>query len=100
MKDIDHRHIKGSLLIGGLTFCLAVAISFLSRLIISGVGVFAALLILLFIVAIGVIFDVIGVAATAGIEGPFHAKAAKKIAGGQRSGDAGKKCRSSGHLLL
>ncbi|MDO9573442.1 MAG: hypothetical protein Q7I94_00495 [Candidatus Contubernalis sp.] len=38
-------------------------------------------IILLLVVIIGIIFDIIGIAATAADETPFHAKAAKKVFG-------------------
>ena len=46
----------------------------------STIGV--AFLILLFIVLIGIIFDIIGVAVTSADEKPFHSMAARKVPGG------------------
>ncbi|WP_374561294.1 hypothetical protein [Sinobaca sp. H24] len=43
------------------------------------------MLIVLFIVLIGVVFDMVGVAATAAEEKPFHAMAAKKVPGAYQS---------------
>ena len=41
----------------------------------------AAFLLLFFIVALGILFDMVGVAVTAADEKPFHAMAAKKVPG-------------------
>ncbi|WP_125152450.1 CNNM domain-containing protein [Clostridium rectalis] len=40
-----------------------------------------AFIILIFIICVGIIFDIIGVAVTAADETPFHSKAAKKLPG-------------------
>ncbi|MEW6457460.1 MAG: hypothetical protein AB1441_00095 [Bacillota bacterium] len=44
-----------------------------------------ALFLLVIIIAINVVFDIIGTAAAASREAPFHAKAAKKVFGAQHS---------------
>lgn len=64
-----------------VTILISSAISFLSSSIMEGAGVVEAFLVLLFIVLIGVAFDVIGVAVMSADEKPFHSMAAKKVAG-------------------
>jgi len=45
----------------------------------------ASLVLLLFIILIGVLFDILGVAATAGEEAPFHAMASKRVRGAKQA---------------
>ena len=48
-------------------------------------GITVAFLILLFIILVGIIFDIIGVAVTSADEKPFHSMAARKVPGAQES---------------
>lgn len=67
-----------------MTFGLAIAVSYLSQ----GVRVIhlaLAFLVLLGVIALGVAFDIVGVAVTATREGPFHARAAKRLPGSRQS---------------
>ena len=50
----------------------------LSDLLLRKVGLIVAIIILVFIIFIGVVFDIIGIAATSANEIPFHAKASKR----------------------
>lgn len=66
------------------SFVLAVVFSLLSELMTSVVkSVIISLAGLLFIILIGILADIIGTAATAAQEAPFHAKAAKRVRGGK-----------------
>jgi len=58
---------------------------FLSQTIFEGVGIFASILVLLFFIIIGIVFDIIGTAVAAAEETPFHAMAAKKQYGAKQS---------------
>jgi CBS domain containing-hemolysin-like protein len=53
----------------------------LSSLLLENVTLFVAFIILLFIIFIGIIFDVIGIAVTSADEGPFHSMASDKVYG-------------------
>lgn len=65
-----------------LTLFLAVIISvFIHLLLTKIVSIYLSFLLLLVIILIGIIFDIIGIAATAANEVPFHAKAAKRVTG-------------------
>lgn len=65
---------------------MAVVISLASELLIDNIKSSAfAVVILFFIIGIGVIFDVIGIAAAAATETPFHAKAAKRVFGAKHA---------------
>lgn len=75
---------RRGLSVGLLTFGVAIAMSYLSQ----GVRVIhlaLAFLVLLAVIALGVIFDIIGVAVTASQEKPFHARAAKRLPGSRQS---------------
>ena len=67
----------------GTVFCITIVISacfsFLSDLFLDRVAQAGAFVILFIIVAIGIVFDIIGVAVTTADEKPFHAMAAKNI---------------------
>lgn len=57
------------------------SVNLLSDVLLRNVNILVAFIILIFIVILGVMFDIIGVAVTAAEEKPFHAKAAKKLHG-------------------
>ncbi|GAB6876009.1 hypothetical protein JCM13210_07350 [Thermaerobacter litoralis] len=67
--------------LGFLTFLLALTTSPLSESAVRALSLPLAMLIVAAIVALGVVFDIIGVAATAADEAPFHAMAAKRKPG-------------------
>ena len=68
------------------TFLLAILISLASQALTELVGsLLLSFTILLFIISIGVLADIIGIAATAAEEKPFHAKAAKKVPGAKEA---------------
>lgn len=76
---VTFKHV---VLMAALTFLLAVAFALVSQLIASRVHSLAlSFIFLLFIILIHIVFDIIGIAATAASEGPFHAKSAKRIRG-------------------
>jgi hypothetical protein len=69
-----------------LTFVLAVLLSVTTQLLFGIVESFiAALLVLLAVVFTGILFDMIGIAATAADEVPLLAKAAKKVSGAREA---------------
>lgn len=59
--------------------------SVISTALLNGVSWKGGLLVVLVIVAINVIFDMLGTAAAAGTERPFHAMAAKKVPGARHA---------------
>lgn len=61
------------------TFFISMLFSFASDKVISNSTVVLSILVLLFFILLGILFDIIGVAVTASDESPFHAMAAKKI---------------------
>lgn len=68
-----------------VTIGVSAAISFLSDEIMSRSGMAVAFLILLFIIAVGIVFDIVGVAVTSADEKPFHAMASRKIPGAREA---------------
>ncbi|MCT8138707.1 hypothetical protein H1D32_13730 [Anaerobacillus sp. CMMVII] len=73
--------LNWTLAIAVITLVLAALFSIVSTFILSGVTWGVGLLIVLVIVLVGVVFDTIGVAATAADEAPFHAMAAERVPG-------------------
>lgn len=67
------------------TFILSLTFSFISNTAISKLSIIAGLIVLVIVIAIGILFDLIGVAVTVGNEEDFHAQASKKIKGAKTS---------------
>ncbi len=67
------------------TILISGTISLISEELMSSSGLAVAFIILLFIVFLGIIFDVIGVAVTSADEAPFHAMAARKVPGAREA---------------
>jgi CBS domain containing-hemolysin-like protein len=85
MKETMKNSIKWSLSIAVITFVLAAIFSVSSNMVLNGLGWYSGLLVVLAIVLIGIFFDMLGIAATAADETPFHAMAAKKVYGARYS---------------
>ena len=75
-KGPDYRWI---LFIFVISAVISAAMSFISSRLLGSAGMAVSFLILICIVAIGIIFDIIGVAVTACPEAPFHAMASRKV---------------------
>ena len=84
-KKERNKTIRWVVTIFFITIFVSGAISFLSDKIMSRSGMFVAFLILLFIVFLGIVFDIIGVAVTSADEKPFHSMAARKVTGAQEA---------------
>lgn len=71
--------------VGFWTFFLAISLTLVTRFLLQSVpSIIFSFLLLLLIIFIGILFDILGTAATAASEKPFHAKAAKKIFGAKK----------------
>lgn len=68
-----------------VTFILSLTFSFISNTVISNLSIIVGLIVLIIVIAIGILFDLIGVAVTVGNEEDFHAQASKKIKGAKTS---------------
>jgi hypothetical protein len=77
--------IRQAVRMGSLTFIIAVVVTLVSTGLAEVVSLPVALLILFVIILIGILFDVIGVSATAAEMAPLNAKAAKKIFGAKKA---------------
>ena len=82
-KKERNKTIRWVVTIFFVTMLVTGVISFLSDQIMSVSGIAVAFLILLFIVFVGIIFDIVGVAVTSAEEKPFHSMAARKVPGAQ-----------------
>ncbi|WP_101844243.1 hypothetical protein [Halobacillus sp. Marseille-P3879] len=85
MDNKFRKSLKFSFSIAVITFVLAAIFSIISSSVLSGVVWGIGLIIVLLIVFTGVIFDMLGIAATAASEPPFHAMAAEKIPGAKEA---------------
>ncbi|TMN20769.1 hypothetical protein [Lentibacillus cibarius] len=85
MKLQTKKSLRFSVTIAVITFVLAAIFSVVSESLLSNVIWVFGLLIVLLIVCIGVLFDMLGIAATAASEKPFHAMAAEKVHGAKES---------------
>lgn len=64
-----------------LAFIISFVFSLISEIALSQVNLIIGILILILFIGIGILFDMVGVAVTAGTESPLHAMSAKKIKG-------------------
>jgi len=67
------------------TFLVSLALNLGSNSVLSFVPLTLGLVLLLFIILVGVIFDIVGVSATAGEEAPFHAMASNRVPGAKQA---------------
>lgn len=81
----DSSQIKWFITIFITTFVLSILFSFISTTAINELDLIPAIIILVVVIAVGILFDIIGVAVTVGKESDFHAKASKKIKGAKTS---------------
>lgn len=68
-----------------ITFMLALALGGLSNTVIQEMNLLFAVVTLIVIIAIGVLFDIIGMAIATCDEAPFHARASKKAKGAKQT---------------
>jgi CBS domain containing-hemolysin-like protein len=64
-----------------LTFALAMVFGGVSNVVIEKMNLIMAIIVLILVIALGIVFDMIGMAVATCEEAPFHAKAAKKHSG-------------------
>ena len=81
----EHSSIKWFIEVFILTFTLSMIFSYISTNGVSKLNLVAAILILVLVIAIGIFFDIVGVAVTVANEEEFHAKATKKVKGSKDS---------------
>ncbi len=81
----EHSNIKWFIEVFIATFLLSMIFSYISANGVSHLNLIPAILILIVVIAVGIFFDIIGVAVTVANEHEFHAKATKKIKGSKDS---------------
>ncbi len=81
----EKSKIKWFIQVFFITFALSVLFSYISANGVSNLSLIPAILILIFVIAIGIFFDIVGVAVTVANEQEFHAKATKKVEGSKTS---------------
>lgn len=80
-KKERNKTIRWVVTIFFVTMLVSGTISLVSDVLMAGSGMVVCFLILLFIILLGIIFDIVGVAVTSADEKPFHSMAARKVAG-------------------
>ncbi|MBO4419424.1 MAG: hypothetical protein J5789_06355 [Oscillospiraceae bacterium] len=65
-----------------MALTISAVFSFFSQELLDAASLFGAFVVLLAIIAIGIFFDLVGVAVTAAEEKPFHSMASRKVPGG------------------
>ncbi len=68
-----------------ITFILSIVFGILSNTVINNLNIYIAIVVVLFIIAIGILFDIIGVAIASSNISPFTAKASRKHRGAKEA---------------
>ncbi len=68
-----------------ITFVLSIILNLGSNSVLSYLPLALSIVLLFFIILVGVLFDILGVAATAGEEAPFHAMASNRVSGAKQA---------------
>lgn len=84
-KEKEHSNIEWFIKVSISTFLLSMLFSYISANGVSNLSLIPAILILILVIAVGIIFDIVGVAVTVANEHEFHAKATKKVKGSKNS---------------
>ena len=84
-KENDHSKIKWFIQVFITTFILSICFSYISTNGVSNLNLVASIIIMIAVIAVGILFDIIGVAVTVANEHEFHAKATKKVDGAKTS---------------
>jgi len=84
-KEKDHSKMKWFIQVFITTFILSICFSYISTYGVSNLDLISSIIILIAVIAVGILFDIIGVAVTVAKEEEFHAKATKKIDGAKTS---------------
>ena len=66
-----------------LAFIISIVMTLFSTIALESVGLLVAILITLFFILLGIIFDIVGVAVTCGDEVVFHSMSSRKVKGGK-----------------
>ena len=95
MKDSDEKHrtdarskkpktasrLRWLIIVFSLSLLISAGFSYLAQKLLGTASIFGAFIVLFAIIAIGILFDLLGVAVTAADEKPFHSMASRKVRG-------------------
>ena len=84
-KEKEHSKITGFVEVFIITFALSICFSYISTYGVSNLNLVSSIIILIAVIAVGIVFDIVGVAVTVAKEHEFHAKATKKVDGAKVS---------------
>ena len=82
---LERKHTFWSLFIMILSFSISVLLLLLSNSLFAHVEPLWAFFVVIVIIAVGIVFDMIGIAVTAAEETPFHSMASRKLRGARHS---------------
>ena len=68
-----------------MAFVISLGFSALSESIVKNVDIYIAIIILIIFIALGILFDMIGVAVTSADEEPFHSMSSRKVKGASQA---------------
>lgn len=80
-KEKEHSKITWFVEVFIITFALSICFSYISTYGVSNLNLVSSIIILIAVIAVGIVFDIVGVAVTVAKEHEFHAKATKKVDG-------------------
>ena len=84
-KRQQKKALRWALTIFLVTIAVSATISFVSGEVMDRSSMAVAFLILLVIVAVGIVFDIVGVAVTSADEKPFHSMASRRVSGAREA---------------
>ena len=84
-KEEKRENLKWCIEVIIMTFILSITFSYISSTAIKDLSLIPAVLILVFVIFLGIITDIVGVAVQVANEEEFHAKATKKAKGAKTS---------------
>ena len=85
IKREKRKNIRWIITIFVMTILISGTISLISDEVMANSSVFCAFCILLFIIFLGILFDIVGMAVATADEKPFHSMAARKVPGAQEA---------------
>lgn len=85
MKFSMKSSFQWSILISSITFFIAASLSVLATWLLEGMTWALGMLVVFIFIAVGIVFDIIGLAAASASEVPFHSMASRKVNGSRQS---------------
>lgn len=82
---LERKHTWWSIFVMFLSFALSILLLIASGSLFDRTGLVTAMVVVAFIILVGIVFDMIGVAVAAAEETPFHSMASRKVFGARQS---------------